>query len=1218
MPRPPSHITIGRQLERAKSTNYMPGPHSRIRSIALGVALAAAFVRPAAAQHYRFEEYQATAGLTSQVINSLYEDRAGFLWLATNNGLFRFDGHQSVRFSEQDGLPHADILTVAQSPDGVLWVGTWGGLAWSKGGGKFVAAREPALKVPIFTQGISVAADGKVYVGTKKGIAELSKPMADGSVAMRVSESPAGPDMIVHGVLAALDGNVYFSCGTALCKLHEGRVSSWGEREGLPADKLQRYDAIRMDREGALLARSRSGLFRLAPGAAKFERVPASFVPPIYNPYPTLTVLGDQIAVPTFRGLALSSEKPSSEKPSPGISWRMISTRNGLPVDDVTSVLEDRSGALWVGTSGAGLLRWPEYKQWESFTPADGLAGTWVSQIASDPKQRIWAGTLAGLTVGERGDDGWKFRPYPLPKIDQVRDLLVDRDGNLWVTSEEPFLTRISLNGVRTDFGPVDGTGANLIQAPNGVLWVATTKGLFSLDASQPGARPVRHFPRGENVSETWCYSVAATDSGEIWVGGISGLYRRFPDGRWKTYNTKDGMLANIVGSMTKSPDGSIYMVYYQPEPIAVLRPGSGDSLKFESLQVGAPGETVPQVRSLSFDSSGRLWAFTDRGIRVREGSSWRSLTAANGLLWDETGMGPFLEYPRGQYWLGTIRGVSHYVPGAPEPPAVPLLQQVTAAGTSQYPSSDDSLKLRTESIVMRLTASPYRPDLAFRYRVDGRGDWMLAADGQILLPHVGSGRHSVEAQVRAGDGPWGASARVASLDLNLPWPVWAWALLAGVPVLIASAVVLFSWRLRKAERQRDQLEKTVAERTRELSGLNADLRREIEDRERTTLEKDQLEERLHEARKIEAVGRLAAGVAHDFNNLLNVINGFSSLAISELGPEHPQTEQVRHVLKAGQEAAGLVRQLLAAGRQPQFSVEPIDVNQAVEASREKLERALGDPVRVEIVCGAVEPVTANADQVQRILAYLAANARDAMPAGGTFRIATSAEVFADKPARFAGRFAAGRYVRIAVSDTGCGMNETVQQRMFDPYFTTKGLAEASGLGLASTLGIVERLNGFITVFSELTAGTEINIFLPAAGAPAAEPQTGAAPARRGRILVVEDQDEVRTFVRYVLVSDGHTVFTAESPTEALTLCEAEQLPVDLLVTDVVMPAMSGPKLAERIRATCGEVKVLYISGYPNHELSAQAVSNGDVAFVAKPFSPAALSAKVRELLNGG
>jgi PAS domain S-box-containing protein len=387
-------------------------------------------------------------------------------------------------------------------------------------------------------------------------------------------------------------------------------------------------------------------------------------------------------------------------------------------------------------------------------------------------------------------------------------------------------------------------------------------------------------------------------------------------------------------------------------------------------------------------------------------------------------------------------------------------------------------------------------------------------------------------------------------------------------------------------------------------------------------LQQSHLKEQLHQAQKLESVGRLAGGVAHDFNNLLSVILGFSEMVLEDVGRDHPHHDPLRAIHEAAQRARDLTRQLLAFSRKQLLEIKIVDINRVVAGFKRLLERLLGEDIAVELALAA-QPLTVKADaaQLEQVLMNLAVNARDAMPEGGTLTIETAAAALdnADNPDKPG--LTPGDYAAIRVRDTGCGMQPDILSRIFEPFFTTKDKEKGTGLGLATTYGIVKQHEGGIWAHSEPGGGTTFEVYLPLCSEPAAAVAVQTAQhaddvAGAATVLVVEDNAAVRRLAVDILKRGGYRVINSDSVEEAVRRAAEHDGPLQLVLTDVVMPGMKGPEVYARICAHHPEAKVLYMSGYTQEVIANGGALKDKVAFIQKPFSVVGLLEKIGQLLR--
>jgi PAS domain S-box-containing protein len=386
--------------------------------------------------------------------------------------------------------------------------------------------------------------------------------------------------------------------------------------------------------------------------------------------------------------------------------------------------------------------------------------------------------------------------------------------------------------------------------------------------------------------------------------------------------------------------------------------------------------------------------------------------------------------------------------------------------------------------------------------------------------------------------------------------------------------------------------------------------------------ERKQLEEQFRQAQMMEAVGRLAGGVAHDFNNLLTVINGYGQLVVAALPPGDPNRELVREMATAGERAAVLTRQLLAFSRNQLVAPRVLDLKALLADLDSLVRRVIGEDLRLVTASDPdLWPVKADPGQVEQVVLNLVVNARDAMPTGGSLTVETRNVDLDESYARLHAEARPGPHVLLAVTDTGCGMDAATQARIFEPFFTTKG-ERGTCLGLATVHGIVRQAGGHVAVYSEPGRGSTLKVYLPrtAEGVPSATPVPGLRVMPRGTeaVLLVEDEEAVRALARHVLKECGYTVLEAADGQQALRIAEQHRGRIDLLVTDVVMPDLGGRLLAERLTASRPGLKVLYLSGYTDDAVVWHGILEAQVHFLQKPYAPAALAQKVRQVLDAG
>ena len=381
-----------------------------------------------------------------------------------------------------------------------------------------------------------------------------------------------------------------------------------------------------------------------------------------------------------------------------------------------------------------------------------------------------------------------------------------------------------------------------------------------------------------------------------------------------------------------------------------------------------------------------------------------------------------------------------------------------------------------------------------------------------------------------------------------------------------------------------------------------------------------QLEDQFRQSQKMEVIGRLTGGIAHDFNNMLTVISGYSEMLMRDLEKQDPVYKGLEEIRKTAEKSSALTRQLLAFSRRQILQPRVLDLNAVIASADQMFRRLIGEDIQLVTLSGQnLGRVKVDPGQLEHVILNLIVNARDAMPAGGKITIETMNIMLDENDVLRQPGSKTGRYVMLSINDAGSGMTDEVKARLFEPFFTTKEVGKGTGLGLATVFGIVKQNDGYIEVDSQPGKGTTFKIYLPEVEEKMDTAEVKTAPPKQGGsgvILLVEDETAVRLLIRKILELNGYTVLEADSGSKAISMCKEYKGVIHLLLTDSVMPRMSGEDLSKNVAVLRPEIKVLYVSGYADQHLSQQRILEPNIPFLQKPFTPAALASKVREILD--
>ncbi|MBT5829077.1 MAG: response regulator [Candidatus Latescibacteria bacterium] len=885
--------------------------------------------------------------------------------------------------------------------------------------------------------------------------------------------------------------------------------------------------------------------------------------------------------------------------------WRVYnrSPEALIPATRLVQILEASDGALWLIGKGQdalrldyGTTRWTTYEGLQF--QCEGLDGSlWFTDSKGSVVQRN-----GSLWVRYDQNDGLMSAPS---------SLVVDALGTVWAAGEDDSTAATAQfqNGVwklEQHKNLSWRIHANAVfKAQDGSLWFGAESGWASGDGHLGGFL--------QRVGTRWIhqnalryvYGIGQSGDGTMWLGSHQ-LTRLTPPDRWQTLSEPEH-LNSYVHSIAGGAGASVWVgmrTYgvYQFDGQVWRQHDSRDGLADNT------------VNSLLVAQDNTIWAGTEQGVSRFDGRQWQ--TYALPRLLSVHFEQAIRQTKDGALWVNlegerTIR----YTPDDVPPEAQIVLapsEEVAQPGNVpiEWMGADPWHATRDE-------------DLTFSYRVDGAAWSSFSKEKNHTFLTMKSGTHILEVKTRDRDFNEDLSPARATFVVLPPIYLQGWflGLMAALLAVIGIQTGRAKRRGRRLREANETLEKRVDERTAELAKTVDDLQEQIQERQLAEEQKTSLEVQLHQAQKMEALGQLAGGVAHDFNNTLTVIIGNSELMQLKVYTPDELKEKVDQIYSAGERGVSLTRQLLAFCRQQVFDPKVLDLNHQICNIDHMLQRLIGEPVALRMhLAEDLGRIEADPGQIDQVIINLVVNARDAMPDSGRLTLETANVQVDDVLAQKFSDVALGDYVMLAVRDSGTGIDADTLRRIFEPFFTTKGVGKGTGLGLSTVHGIVTQSRGFIDVESTLNQGTTFFVYFPLVAGEVTVITSDRLAAddlhASETILVVEDDRDVRDLTCQLLEHHGYTALDASNSGEALLTCERHDGTIDLMLSDVVMPQMSGPELAQRVAPLRPNMRVLYMSGYLDDAISEHGLLMEPSSFLLKPFNRRVLLEKVREVLD--
>jgi signal transduction histidine kinase/ligand-binding sensor domain-containing protein/ActR/RegA family two-component response regulator len=1206
-----------------------------------------------------FRQITSRDGLPSAETRRLLQDSRGFIWMATNAGLVRYDAHEFRLYSnipnDPTSLAGNSVWDIVETPEGDIWVATEVGLdLWHRKTERFsrVPLNDPEDHQPrvVDVRTLILDQEKRLWVGTRNAGVIRSDPLTQNAetIPLRSQQGmPLGNEVITAFVLDA-QGTVWVGTRSGLLLHYEKKTGCLLPYSHFPQEEIRDID---MDATGRFWIATGNGAYLLNPSSGALKHYAADPGKPGALSAPIIDdILIDRqgnVWVGTNNG-GLNLFNPKDET---FYHYRHSRKEPKSLVSDATrNLFEDENGDLWVshfpeGISYLNHLNLPFGTVHVLENRQLGITDDYPWCFAEDAEGGLWIGSdKGGLSHWSRKSGRWdNYLNDPLDAesiaANTVATVAIDHAGFVWAGTWNGGVNRLDLKtGKFKRFLPEaqheSSIGSrhikHILEDSQHRLWIATDgDGINRLDTKTGAfahyhADPVNSGALGTSL--VWC--LYETKDGSLWAGTNKGpaLYDAKTD-RWSSYKNSrypdHDLWRNPVCDIRESRDGSLW---FGTTNAGLYRLDRGTGLiEHYGTETGLPENTI---RGVAEDQAGFLWISTSKEL-CRLDPSTRQLRLydqSNGLQGGQFMRHSYLKLRSGELVFGGVDGFNIFDPAKIEANTIlpelaitafevfnqpmlpgdkdsPLTESITETKNLGIPSSMSVIRFTFAALSYR---SPERNRI--RYMLEGfDSGWRdVGLEQSATYTNLNPGKYTLRVKASNNEGVWNEQGLSLGLEIIPPFYSTLWfKALGGFLIVLASVLIS-----RNVSHRRLRLRLMEAEKERLLAL----------ERQKLAEKHAKLEQQLMQANKVESIGRLAGGVAHDLNNMLLPILGFSELTLEDLPPDHPVRGNVEEIRKAAGRSRDLVRQLLAFARKQPLQMQVLQMNSVVEGLLPMLHRTLRENISIKTrLAERLPSIKGDIGQIEQVILNLSVNAQDAMPSGGSLFFETSQVSLSKDDALQGMPLPSGPYVLLSVSDTGVGIPKELLERVFEPFFTTKEKGKGTGLGLAMVEGIVRQHGGEIRIYSEEQKGTTIRVYFPAVDAAAstiANTRENAPEYRcSGNILLVEDVEQVRILTSRILSRAGYSVFTAQDSKSALDFERQHPEKIDLLISDVVLPDINGKELHLELSKRRPGLKVLFMSGYTTDVISHQGVIDQGVQFISKPFKITELLEKIQSVL---